>query len=251
MQVTGTCYLPITDTPRLTTPSFAFSAMVSICHWAWPLHLESDCDPIDGIVQAITLIRGSASLTLGTCEYLTHHPWACGMTTDGRLGAWVAEGSLNAIMDQGEFAPEPLPPHVDEHLRWLTTQAKLPDNTDDEQQACIDAIVSLRGALDLGFASNGMTDHAMRFPAEISSTYVDMLGARKPSAMMILAYYAPTMNPGYWMFGGWSESLAKDVNRHMKGTVWERPIADAGLRIQNEFLRMWALQPHSSAKWHP
>ncbi|KAL8840130.1 MAG: hypothetical protein Q9170_001478 [Blastenia crenularia] len=131
---------------------------------------------------------------------------------------WVENGPLRGLLQPGVFntTDTRLPKPADHQLRQLAELCETAAGGNEAVQAYIDAVKALRKCFAKIFTRSSVECEigtAFTWPVEVPDKFVELLHARNPEALVILAHYCVVLHhlDNYWWMKGWGAHLLENI----------------------------------------
>ncbi|KAL8718130.1 MAG: hypothetical protein Q9225_004705 [Loekoesia sp. 1 TL-2023] len=159
---------------------------------------------------------------------------------------WVENGPLRGLLQPGVFntMDTRLPKPADHQLRQLVELCETAEGGDEAIEAYTEAVKALRKCYAKIFTRSSVeceVGTAFTWPVEVPDKYIQLLQARSPEALVILAHYCVVLHhlDNYWWMKGWAAHLMENIY-HELSQPWRDWIQWPSTVInQNERCLVW------------
>ena len=193
-------------------PAFLVSSLIGLHAFCETFVFRNDNfnDTLDAVLSSINLLRGIRLVIGSWWEYLR-------------------QSELKPILDRAS-AKRAESKHQQDYLADLETLVSHADISEASMKTYQDAIEELRNL----FASQAtltedeghQANMVFAWPVTVPSGYIDLLSARRPEALIVLAYYAAVLHVrrDFWAVGDAGKYLIDAIGAHL-GKHWDEWLA--------------------------
>ncbi|KAI4181892.1 MAG: hypothetical protein L6R41_006344 [Letrouitia leprolyta] len=135
---------------------------------------------------------------------------------------WVENGPLRGLLQPGVFdtSETRLPKPADHQLRQLAELCETAVGGEEAVEAYGEAVKALRKCFAKIFTRSSVECEigtAFTWPVEVPDKFVQLLQARRPEALVILAHYCVVLHhlDNYWWLTGWSAQLLENIHHEL------------------------------------
>ncbi|CAL3965460.1 unnamed protein product [Diplocarpon coronariae] len=180
---------------------FACASLIFVCSCARP---RDDPPEFPRVMEWFTLLRGVAALINPSVEWVRQGPLAGMISSDpGKI-------------DPGMALPcEIYEPQFEELLVYLSQNVQAPGELETYRHSVMLLRHTFHGVAQYEVGS------LFWWPTKCSTEYMSLLGAQKPEAMLVLAYYCAMLHrrDSRWWIKGWPEYMVHVVQRRLCGKM--------------------------------
>ncbi|KAI4111692.1 MAG: hypothetical protein LQ338_008352, partial [Usnochroma carphineum] len=131
---------------------------------------------------------------------------------------WVENGPLRGLLQPGVFDTSitRLPKAADHQLRQLAELCETAAGGDEAVEAYKEAVKALRKCFAKIFTRSSVECEigtAFTWPVEVPDKFIQLLQARAPEALVILAHYCVVLHhlDNYWWLNGWATHVMESI----------------------------------------
>ncbi|KAK2630621.1 hypothetical protein QTJ16_001441 [Diplocarpon rosae] len=180
---------------------FACASLIFVCSCARP---RDEPPEFSRVLEWFTLLRGVAALINPAVN-------------------WVRQGPLAGMISSDAGKPDPgmaLPceiyePQFEELLAYLSQNIQSAEEFETYRHATVLLRHTFHGVADYEVLS------LFWWPTRFSDDFMSFLGAQKPEAMLVLAYYCAMLHrrDSRWWIKGWPEYMVRVVQQRLSGKM--------------------------------
>ena len=165
---------------------------------------------------------------------------------------WVEHGPLRGLLQPGVFntMETRLPKPADHQLKQLAELCESADGGDEAVEAYSEAVKALRKCYAKIFTRSSVeceVGTAFTWPVEVPDKFIQLLHARCPEALVILAHYCVVLHhlDNYWWMKGWAAHLMENIYSELTGPWRDWIQWPSSVIARNERCLVWRpLSPH-------
>ncbi|KAL8949829.1 MAG: hypothetical protein Q9222_004094 [Ikaeria aurantiellina] len=135
-----------------------------------------------------------------------------------QMWPWVENGPLRGLLQPGVIntMETRLPKPADIQLKQLAELCETTAGGVEAVEACVDAVKALRKCFAKIFTRSSVeceVGTAFTWPVEVPDKFIQLLNARAPEALVILAHYCVVLHhlDDYWWMKGWAAHLMDNI----------------------------------------
>ncbi|KAL9004357.1 MAG: hypothetical protein Q9188_002829 [Gyalolechia gomerana] len=135
---------------------------------------------------------------------------------------WVENGPLRGLLQPGVFdtSETRLPKPADHQLRQLAELCETASGGDEAIEAYTEAVKALRKCFAKIFTRSSVECEiatAFTWPVEVPDKFIQLLQARSPEALVILAHYCVVLHhlDNYWWLNGWAAQVMENISNEL------------------------------------
>lgn len=159
---------------------------------------------------------------------------------------WVENGPLRGLLQPGVFEASDtrLPKPADHQLRQLAELCETAAGGDGAVEAYTAAVKALRKCFAKIFTRSAVECEigtAFTWPVEVPDKFIQLLQAKAPEALVILAHYCVVLHhlDRYWWMEGWAAHLMENIYKSLTETWREWIEWPSSVIARNERCLMW------------
>lgn len=142
--------------------------------------------------------------------------------------ASVENGPLRGLLQPGVIntVDTRLPKPAEQQLRALADMCESAAGGEEAVEAYMQAVKALRKCYVKIFTRASVECEvatALTWPVEVPDAFLELLKARAPEALIILAHYCVVLHhlDGYWWMRGWGAHLIENIYNELNGSYRE------------------------------
>ncbi|KAL8682351.1 MAG: hypothetical protein Q9186_001627 [Xanthomendoza sp. 1 TL-2023] len=187
---------------------FGLSSLIVVYAFASPrrpgsLAFTDDSQTSEGEAAWLPLIRGVNSILQ-------------------QVFGWVENGPLRGLLQPGiiNTTDTRLPKPAAHQLKQLTGLCETATGGEEAVEACQEAVKALQKCYAKIFTRSSVECEvatAFTWPVEVPDKFIQLLNARAPEALVILAHYCVVLHhlDDYWWMGGWASHVMENIDNEL------------------------------------